>query len=141
MTWTINLTAAEKAGKLLFRDLTSLQQYVDGMEPHVCNDPVISLSPVCGSDESNNGQLSRLLADIVMAVSDKVDTEVGTMCRSTEEMIVDIERVNAENDGTDTVIFSTDVSVMYPSLDIDTVAKEFLNCDLQLDVDPVELAL
>ena len=63
------------------------------------------MRPVCGSDESNNGQLSRLLADIVMAVSDRVDTEVGTLCRSTEEMIVDIERVNAENDGTDTVIF------------------------------------
>ena len=45
------------------------------------------MRPVCGADDSGNGQLSRLLADIITAVADRVDRDVNTCCRSTEEMI------------------------------------------------------
>ena len=47
-----------------------------------------------------------------------------------------IEEVNMIKDKDDIVVFSTDVSAMYPSLDINTVAavaaKEFLNSDIDL---------
>ena len=49
------------------------------------------VQPVAGADEAANAQLSRLLSDIIMVMSDRVDKKVGTMCRSTEEMIAAIE--------------------------------------------------
>ena len=57
-------------------------------------------------------------------------------CMSTEEMIAAIEEVNRITDKEDITIFSIDISAMYPSLDIPTVAKvaaeEFLASDLDL---------
>ena len=98
-----------------------------------------------GADEAANAQLSRLLSDIIMAVSDRVDKKVGTMCRSTEEMIAAIEEVNRISDKEDITIFSTEISAMYPLLDIPTVAKvaaeEFLACDLDINLDLAELGL
>ena len=58
-------------------------------------------------------------------------------------MIYHIEQVNARTDIQ--VVFSTDVTVMYPELDIPEVARiaaeEFLKSGLEVDVDWVELAL
>ena len=67
------------------------------------------MRPVCGADDSGNGQLSRLLSDIVTAVADRVDRKVNTVCRSTEEMIAAIEEVNMISGKEDIVVFSTDV--------------------------------
>ena len=79
-----------------------------------------------------------------MAVSGRIDTD-EVVCKSTEEMMAEIERVNAIEDKEDLVIWSTDVSAMYPSLDIPVVAKvvveEFLSTDLEIELDTEELSL
>ena len=60
-------------------------------------------------------------------------------------MIYHIEQVNARTDIQELVVFSTDVTAMYPELDIPEVARiaaeEFLKSGLEVDVDWVELAL
>ena len=61
-------------------------------------------------------------------------------------MICELEGVNNRDDVEDLVVFSTDIEVMYPSLDTDQVAadlaREFLDCELGWrDYDETELAL
>ena len=75
------------------------------------------------SDEANNAQLSDIIADIVNSISEVMDKEIKTVCRSTEEMISEIEKVNERNDIKSLSILSTDVSAMYPSLNIEVCAK------------------
>ena len=74
-----------------------------------------------------------------------MDESVEAVCRSTEEMISDIESVNDRTDVKNLVIFSTDYEAYYPSLDIEEVAKvakdEFITGDLDVNVDVKELAL
>ena len=105
----------------------------------------IPMRSVCGSYEANNTQLSNMLAEIVNSISELMDKEIKTVCRSTEEMISEIEKVNGRNDIKSLSILSTDVSAMYPSLNIDVCAKvvadEFYNSGLEINVDEVELAL
>ena len=60
-------------------------------------------------------------------------------------MICELEGVNNRDDVEDLVVFSTDIEVMYPSLDTDQVAadlaREFLDCELGVNFDETELAL
>ena len=55
-------------------------------------------------------------------------------------MICELEGVNNRDDVEDLVVFSTDIEVMYPSLDTDRVAaylaREFLDCEMETDVIP-----
>ena len=101
--------------------------------------------PVCGADEANNDQLSWLLSGVVTAVSGLMDKDIGTVCRSTEEMLHAIDEVNKRDDIKELTVFSTDVSNMFPSLDIEEcakiTAKEFLDSELDINYDEEELAL
>ena len=101
--------------------------------------------PVCGADEGNNAQLSYILSVIVAATTEAADEDLKITCRSTEEMLCSIEEVNSRNDTEDLVVYSSDYDNMYPSLEIDEVAKiaaeEFLNSRLEVDIDWVELSL
>ena len=200
--------ATDKSGKLACE---SRDHYVASMEPHVANDPVITLEerkdlenrlnghslqfgrmlkigenhghwdriksalvnkfghipvlyglkkdhkaqtpnqpcptrPVCGANEAPNAQLCHLLSTVVSAIAMTVDEELKTVCRSTEEMIHEIERVNAtDDDNNDKVVISTDVERMYTSMEVDAVAEvaaeEFLSSNLEIDLDWKEISL
>ena len=101
--------------------------------------------PVCGADESPNGQLSHVLSVIVAAVAGIADEELQTVCRSTEEMLSEIDKVNNSGNTEDTVAVSTDIIGMYPSLIIPVVAKvvakEFIDSKLDIELDVEELSL
>ena len=75
----------------------------------------LRVRPVCGADLANNQQLSQILVGIVTKVTEIMDKEIKSTCRSTEEMCHAIEEVNKTTDIKDLVIFSTDVSGMYPN--------------------------
>ena len=55
-------------------------------------------------------------------------------------MICELEGVNNRDNVEDLVVFSTDIEVMYPSLDTDQVvadlAREFMDCEMETDVIP-----
>ena len=152
----------DKSGKLACE---SCDQYVASMEPHVANDPVISLEeknvientlnghslqlarilkigqngndwnrvksaltnkfghvpvlyglkkdhktraagqpvptcPVCGANDAPNAQLCHILSTVVNAITVTNDEEMRVLCRSTEEMIAEIELINS-GDGHD----------------------------------------
>ena len=100
---------------------------------------------VCGAHDAPNAQLCHILSTIVTAIAMDMDDKIDTVSRSTEEMIATIEEVNSTESLEELVIYSTDVEAMYPSLDIDTVAKvageEFLESDLDIEIDTEELSL
>ena len=83
--------------------------------------------PVAGADEANNAQLSELLAEIVMAITALQDKESEVLLRSIEEACAEFERINNREDLSEFVLFSTDISAMFPSLDIPEVAKSQKN--------------
>ena len=61
-------------------------------------------------------------------------------------MVASLEAVNSDPDARNISLFSTDVSGMYPALDIEVIAKwlaeEYLQSDLEiLNIDHLELAL
>ena len=101
--------------------------------------------PVAGADEANNAQLSELLAEIVMAITAIQDKESEVLLRSTEEACAEFEGINNREDLSEFVLFSTDISAMYPSLDIPEVAKivakEYLESGLDIDLDTLEMSL
>ena len=68
-------------------------------------------------------KFSRIVSQIVMAIAGQIDKD-EVVCRSTEEMMAEIERVNVMEDKDDLILSSTDVSAMYPSLDIPQVARD-----------------
>ena len=71
--------------------------------------------PICGAKTSNNGQLSHLLSLILNELAEQFDE--GTECRSTEEMIAEMEeKVNSRNGITELFVGSTDMKALYPSL-------------------------
>ena len=101
------------------------------------------MRPVCQASEANNGQLSGLLATVVNGIVDLADKDVA-LCRSTEEMIASLEEVNSKE--LDNIcIFSTDVSAMFPSLEIPSVARiaaeEYTNSTLDVNINEEELSL
>ena len=72
--------------------------------------------PVCGANASANYRLSHLLSIILSEVWKR--DRSGCVCMNTEELLAEIERVNSEGLGSKTIIGSTDVKALYPSLDI-----------------------
>ena len=81
---------------------------------------------------------------IVNAIT-KFDND-GVLCSSTEEMVASLEAVNSDPDARNLSLFSTDVSGMYPALDIKVIAawlaEEYIQSDLEiLNLDLPELAL
>ena len=101
--------------------------------------------PVCGADEANNSQLSQMLAGIVTAVTEITDKKFRSKCRSTEEMCHAIEEVNKRTDIKNLVLFSTNISAMYPSLDVPEVARVaaelWEESGLELNLNTEELSL
>ena len=101
--------------------------------------------PVCGANDAPNAQLCHLLSTIVTAVANTMDEDLKTVARSTEEVITTIEEVNAMDIPVEIVIISTDAELMFPSLEIEIVARvaaeEFMNSKLDIDMDWQELAL
>ena len=101
--------------------------------------------PVCGASESNNGPLSDLLSQICMQLGDEMDKSLHTLCLSQEEMCGGMEKVNNREGITKLVVFSMDVSKMFPSLIASDVAKlvkeEYLRANLEVEVDDKELGL
>ena len=99
-----------------------------------------------------NGPLSDVPAEILAVLGDSMGKSVNTLCLSTEEMCHCLQSFNqtVEEGGATgnvhkPVIFSMDVAAMYPSLDVSIVAKaigeEFVNADLEINVDERKLTL
>ena len=101
--------------------------------------------PVCGASDSNNGPLSDLLSQICMQLGDEMDESIGSLCISQEEMCGEIEKVNNRGDIKKLVVFSMDVSKMFPSMVASDVAKvvreEYMMAKLEVEVDDKELGL
>ena len=92
--------------------------------------------PICGANNSHNGQLSHLLSLMLNELADQSDD--GTECRSTEEMIAEMEeKVNNRNDITDLFVGSTDVKALYPSLlakgTTDIIQEVFMEAEMKID--------
>ena len=70
--------------------------------------------PVCGGDVSYNKRLSHLISLML------TDVYVGekTVCASTEELLAEVDVVNAEGIDNTFIVGSMDVEALYPSLDI-----------------------
>jgi len=119
------------------KDISHLDQ-----EDQVKGPPV---RPVCGASDSNNGPLSDLLSQICMQLGDEMDESLHTLCLSQEEMCGGMEKVNSREEITKLVVFSMDVSKMFPSLIASDVAKvvreEYLRAQLEVEVDDKELSL
>ena len=106
---------------------------------------------VCGATESMNGPLSDVLSEILTTLGDEMDETIDTLCLSTEEMCHALEAFNQkvsedhQSNIEEPVTFSMDVAAMFPSLDIAEVARavneEFVNSDLEIEVDERELGL
>ena len=75
--------------------------------------------PVCGADEGSNAQISEVLSVIVSAITESLDEELQVTCRSTEELICEIEKGNSRNDIKNLTVYSSDFEAMYPSLEVD----------------------
>ena len=106
----------------------------------------VPVRPVCGADEANNQQLSQICADILMATSEIVDQELKTTCRSTEEMMHGLTEVNKKKDEiTNLVLFSMDISGMFPALDIPECARiaaeMWFESGMEINLDTEELGL
>ena len=105
------------------------------------------IRPVCGAAESSNGPLSHILLEILSFLGDTMDREIGALCLSTEEMCCALEMYNRRSSTTrNPVVFSMDVTAMFPSLKHKEVARtcreEFLRSSLTLEeVDTVALGL
>ena len=100
--------------------------------------------PVCGANPAANYRLSHLLSLILSELWQRDRT--GNVCMSSEEMMAEIARVNTEGLSENTVIGSTDVKALYPSLDIhftvEKVCEVFKSSDVMIsDVDYEELGL
>ena len=54
--------------------------------------------PVCLAKQSPNGALSHIQSEIVNALADNLDKDINTECRTTEEMLAALEKVNAVED-------------------------------------------
>ena len=80
-----------------------------------------------------------------MAVTALQQKESEVLLRSTEEACAEFEGINNREDISDIVLFSTDISAMFPSLDIPEVAKivaeEYLESGLDIELDTLETSL
>ena len=75
--------------------------------------------PLCSADNSYNRSMSHLISSILREI---IDDET-TVCENTEDMLASFQKIN-EDGGVpmNTIILSTDVKALYPSLDIDFTA-------------------
>lgn len=100
--------------------------------------------PVCSASSSINGPLSHVISIVLNKLADEMDENIGTECRSTEEMIASFEITN-NTERSESVIWSTDVKALYPSFKVGevakTIAREFEESKLIIDVDDKELGL
>ena len=100
---------------------------------------------MCGANSVPNAQLCHILSSVVNAIAVANDEEIQVLCRSTEEMIAEIELVNSGDCPDNMEITSSDFEAIFPSLHIDSVAKaageEFLTSRLEVDIDWMELSL
>ena len=72
--------------------------------------------PLCSADSSYNQSMSHLISMILREV---IDEEV-TVCENTEDMLASFRKINRDGGvPLNTMILSTDVKALYPSLDID----------------------
>ena len=101
--------------------------------------------PVCGASESVNGPLSHILSEILNIMADELDKEIGTECRSTEEMISRIEAVNGRECSEQRVLWSSDVKALYPSFRVkevaETVFELYNQSEISINIDDEELGL
>eukprot|EP00794_Sanderia_malayensis_P013422 gene13422-14801_t len=100
--------------------------------------------PVCGANASANYRLSHLLSLVLSEVWQQDRTR--SVCMNTEELLAEVEQVNAERLGDRVVIGFTDVKALYPSLDIkftiQVVCEIFGTSDVDiLGIDYEELGL
>ena len=83
----------------------------------------VKTRPDCGADEANI-QVSQICADICNNVTKIMDIKMAcAVTRSTEEMCHVIREVSKRNNTKNLVIFSMDISRLYPALNIDVRAK------------------
>ena len=103
------------------------------------------LRPIVAADEAPNTQISSHMTDLLKALAQEKNKTLKIMCPSTEIMLYNINEVNKREDMLDPVIFSTDLSADYTSLDIPVVcaavAEELLNSELKMTMDMREIAL
>ena len=82
------------------------------------------LRPVYGAAESSDGPLSHMLSGILTFLGDQMDRELRVLCLSTEEMCSAIEMFNRRSTSTTRqIVFSMDVTAIYPSLKHKEVAR------------------
>ena len=55
---------------------------------------------MCGANDAPNAQLCHIISTVVNAITVTNDEEMRVLCRSTEEMIAEIELINS-GDGPD----------------------------------------
>ena len=77
---------------------------------------------MAGCDEANNGQLSEILSEIVMAIA-KIQDKEKVLLPSTEAVVAEFEKINNREDLQEFVLFSTDISGYFPAMEIPEVAK------------------
>ena len=94
---------------------------------------------------SKNGPLSHNLSSVLNCLADEMDKTVKSECKNTEEMVAGIEEINEKERDNRTVIWSSDVKALYPSLRVNDVSKiiyeEYINADLEVNTDDDELGL
>ena len=104
--------------------------------------------PVCGASESSNGPLGEILSDVLNKLGDELEEEQRVLAYNTEEVIVEFEKVNEKSKRGEVdklVAFSMDVEKLYPSLEVEHVARlvrdTFNTAKLEVETNDVELGL
>ena len=98
--------------------------------------------PICSATISPNGQASHLISMVLNQLADVFDE--GSECKSKEEMIAEMDKVNRRNDIEQMIVGSTDVKALYPSLlaipSTDIIVEVFMQTELQIEgIDWVEV--
>jgi uncharacterized protein YktA (UPF0223 family) len=75
--------------------------------------------PLCGATDCLTRRTSFLLSKLLVEIIPPKETQ----CKSTQELLQDIEQLNKETVDKDWIVCSLDVEALYPSLDIQECAK------------------
>ena len=110
----------------------------------IIKNAVMGTAPVCGAVVGYNCKLSHMMRVILAEVWKS--RENNTICISTGDMIAEMNRANKNQEDDGLIIGSTDVVVLYPSLDIDftidKVCEVFFESHISIQgVDYAELGL
>ena len=91
--------------------------------------------PICSATLSPNGQTSSLVSMVINQLADAYDE--GTECKSTEEMIAGMDKVNERNDIKEMLVGSQDVTALYLSLlapqSTEIITEVFMETDLVIE--------